>query len=175
MSERMVFLQKFMFMQLKISLLVIAIAVGPILCIGQTSDAEADAVINLLGVQKREAIAKMVPVTGKDSVSFWKIYDEYQAANKMTAKTRMRLYEGTVQAYPHMNAQVADSLAKRYFSNRLDQEKSLETYYQKIKAATNALVAFEFYQAEVYLLTQIRAQIMAQIPVYGSLVAPRKP
>jgi hypothetical protein len=51
----------------------------------------------------------------------------------------------------------------------MDQEKMLETYYQKIKAATNATVAFEFYQAEVYLLTQIRAQIMSQIPTYGQL------
>jgi hypothetical protein len=74
-----------------------------------------------------------------------------------------------------MNPQIADSLSRQYFANRLDQENSLETYYQKVRSATNGLVAFEFYQAEVYLLTQIRAQIMAQIPVYGSLVAPRKP
>jgi hypothetical protein len=31
----------------------------------QTSDAEADAIINLLGVQKREAVAKLVSVSGK--------------------------------------------------------------------------------------------------------------
>jgi hypothetical protein len=42
----------------------------------QSSDAEADAVANLLGVQKKEIITKLVPVTGKDSVNFWKIYNE---------------------------------------------------------------------------------------------------
>jgi len=41
-------------------------------------------------------------------------------------------------------------------------------------AATNSVVALEFYQAEVYLLTQIRAQIMQQIPTYGQLVAASK-
>ena len=68
-----------------------------------------------------------------------------------------------------MTPQVADSLANKYFLNRMEQEKMLETYYKKIKAATSPIVAFEFYQAEVYLLTQIRASIMQQIPTYGEL------
>ena len=53
-----------------------------LLCIGtaltsfaQTSDAEAEAIVNLLGVQKKEAIAKLVSVSGKDSIAFWKLYE----------------------------------------------------------------------------------------------------
>ncbi len=140
----------------------------------QTSDAEADALINLLGVQKKEAVSKLVPVTGKDSAAFWKIYDEYEQVNKKLAKSRLALYEGTARAYGNMTPAIADSLAVEYFSNRLDQEKITEDYYKKIKAATNAVVAFEFYQAEVYLLTQIRAQIMQQIPTYGELMSSYK-
>jgi hypothetical protein len=135
----------------------------------QTSDAEADAIINLLGVQKKEAISKLVPVSGKDSIAFWKIYDEYQQSNKATAKERLGLYEKTAQSYSNMTPAIADSLAQHYFSNRFDQEKSLQIYYNKIKAATNAIIAFEFYQAEVYMLTQMRASIMQQIPTYGQL------
>jgi hypothetical protein len=135
----------------------------------QTSDAEADAIVNLLGVQKRQAVDQLTNVSTKDSVAFWKIYDEYQDLNKKTAKVRMRLYERTARSYNHMTPAVADSLAMTYFANRFDQEKTLQTYYNKIKAATNAVVAFEFYQAEVYLLTQIRASIMQQIPPYGQL------
>ena len=135
----------------------------------QTSDAEADAIVNLLGVQKKEAISKLVPVTGKDSVAFWKLYDEYQVSNKATAKARIGLYEKTAQAYSNMTPSIADSLSNKYFSNRLEQEKSLQVYYNKIKAATNAVIAFEFYQAEVYMLTQIRTTIMQQIPTYGQL------
>lgn len=135
----------------------------------QTSDAEAEAIVNLLGVQKKEVIAKLVPVTGKDSVAFWKIYDEYQVGNKATAKSRIKLYEKTAMAYNNMTPLIADSLATQYFGNRMEQEKNLEVYYKKIKAATNPVIAFEFYQAEVYLLTQIRAQIMNQVPTYGQL------
>jgi len=140
----------------------------------QTSDAEADAIINLLGVQKKEAIHQLVPVSGKDSVAFWKIYDEYQVANKANAKARISLYEKTANSYGNMTAAVADSLAARYFVNRMEQEKNLEFYYKKIKTAVNAITAFEFYQAEVYMLTQIRAQIMQQVPTYGQLHATMK-
>jgi len=137
----------------------------------KTSDAEADAIVNLLGVQKKEAVSKLVPVTGKDSVAFWKIYDEYQQLNKPNAKARLGLYEKTAQSYMNMTPAIADSLANKYFGNRIDQEKTLQTYYKKIKDATNAVTAFEFYQAEVYLLTQLRAQIMQQVPTYGQVQA----
>lgn len=146
----------------------------PYLSQAQTSDAEAEAIINLLGVQKKEAVSKLVPVSGKDSVAFWKIYDEYQQANKKTARERLALYEKTAQSYSDLTPGTADSLSVQYFKNRFEQEKALEEYYKKIKAATNAVVAFEFYQAEVYLLTQIRSQIMQQIPTYGQLVAAAK-
>ncbi len=156
-------------MQVKIILLALVVGFGPCVASAQTSDAEADAVINLLGVQKKEAIAKLVPVFGKDSVAFWKLYDEYHKGNLATARDRLHLYEGTALSYQRMNPRVADSLAQLYFSNRMEQEKNLEVYYDKIKTATNAVVAFEFYQAEVYLLTMMRGQIMRQIPTYGSL------
>jgi hypothetical protein len=136
----------------------------------QTSDAEADAIINLLGVQKKEAVSKLVFVEAKDSAAFWKIYDEYQTENKKTAKDRLQLYEGTAHAYTNLTPALADSLASKYFTNRNGQEKTLEEYYKKIKTAINPVVAFQFYQAEVYLLTAVRAQIMQQIPTYGQLM-----
>jgi hypothetical protein len=136
----------------------------------QTSDAEAKAMANLLGVQKREALAHLITVTGKDSVAFWKLYDEYEAHNLELSKSRIQLYEQTARSYGSMNNAVADSLSQKFFTNRIAQENSLQAYYKKIKTATNAVVAFEFYQAEVYLLTQIRAAIMQQIPTYGEFV-----
>ena len=158
-------------MKSKIVLLTVCVACATFVAKSQTSDAEAEAIINLLGVQKREAVAKLVPVSGKDSVAFWKIYDEYQQINKATAKNRIGLYEKTAQAYTNMTPAIADSLAGQYFNNRIDQEKTLQTYYKKIKDATNAVTAFEFYQAEVYILTALRAQIMQQVPTYGQVHA----
>ena len=159
---------------MKIILMVIFSAFTTFAAYAQTSDAEADAIVNLLGVQKKEAMTKLVAVAAKDSAAFWKIYDEYQQKNKETAKSRIKLYERTAQAYSNMTVSVADSLAAKYFTNRFDQEKSLQEYYNKIKTATNAVIAFEFYQAEVYMLTQLRASIMQQIPTYGQLKLAQK-
>jgi len=156
-------------MKLKNAALVLFLSVIAFGAKAQTSDAEAEAIVNLLGVQKKEAMAQLVPVIGKDSVSFWNLYDAYQKENKKIALSRIALYERTVKAYSNMTAPIADSLAALYFSNRIDQEKSLQDYYKKIKTATNAVTAFEFYQAEVYMLTQLRAGIMQQIPTYGQL------
>jgi hypothetical protein len=163
-------LAKILFMKFKFIALSVFFTCIAYFSYSQTSDAEADAIINLLGVQKKQAIAELVPVTGKDSVAFWKLYDEYQQENKKTAKARLSLYERTAHAYANMTPTIADSLSMQYFANRYDQEKSLETYYKKIKDATNAVVAFEFYQAEAYMLTQVRAHIMQQVPTYGHLV-----
>src|SRR6476619_2246625 len=134
----------------------------------QTSDAEAEAMANLLGVQKKEIIMKLVSISGKDSATFWKLYDEYLQKNKSLTKQRIQLYEQTARSYNVMTPGGADSLAQRYFVNRDVQEKSLGEYYNKIRSAINAVAAFEFYQAETYLLTQVRATIMQQIPTYGA-------
>lgn len=135
----------------------------------QTSDEEAEAVLKLIGVQKKEAVGKLVAVTEKDSAAFWKLYDEYQQKNIDIGKARIQLYEKTADAYNNMTPKAADSLAQRYFEGRINQERALEEYYKKIKAATNAVVAFQFYQAEIYLQTLIRAYIMQEVPTYGEI------
>jgi hypothetical protein len=133
----------------------------------QSSDAEAEAMANLLGVQKKEMVMKLVPVSGKDSVAFWKIYDEYRVKSNAMAKNRIHLYEQTALSYTKMTPAIADSLARKQFQARDEQERVLQEYYKKIRSATNPVVAFEFYQAEIYMLTQLRAVIMQQIPTYG--------
>jgi hypothetical protein len=157
-------------MKYKLSIACLLFLFACLTSFAQTSDAEADAIVNLLGVQKKEAMHQLVAVEKKDSVAFWKIYDEYQVSNKLEAKSRITLYERTARAYGNMTPAIADSLATRYFANRIDQEKKLELFYNKVKKATNPVLAFQFYQAEIYMLTQIRAQIMQQIPSYGQLV-----
>src|SRR6476660_4092036 len=79
----------------------------------QTSDAEAEAMAHLLGVQKKEIITKLVSISGKDSVTFWKLYDEYLQKNKSLTKQRIQLYEQTARSYNIMTPGGADSLAHR--------------------------------------------------------------
>lgn len=155
-------------------ILLVLFCTSTMITYAQTSDAEAQAIVNLLGVQKREVVAKLVVISPKDSAAFWKLYDDYQKKNMAVAKSRIQLYEKTAMAYSNMTPAIADSLSRQYFDNRMEQEKSLQEYYQKIKSATNAVTAFQFYQAEVYILTQVRAQIMQQIPTYSEFVARKR-
>ena len=133
----------------------------------QTSDAEAEAVAGLFGDKKKEVVAKLVSVTAKDSVKFWSLYDEYLEKTTAVAISKIHLYEKTALAYSNMTPHMADSLARKYFANRKTQQKMLEEFYRKIKSATNAVTAFEFYQAEVYIVTQVRSPIMQERPVYA--------
>src|SRR5215470_8323208 len=111
-------------MKAKTTLLAICSVFASFALHAQMSEAEAEATANLLGVQKKEIIMKLVSVSGKDSVTFWKIYDEYLEKNKALAKGRIQLYEQTARAYNNMTPGAADSLARRYFTNRDKQEKS---------------------------------------------------
>ena len=60
-------------MKAKFILLVILIQGLTVAGYAQTSDAEADALLNLLGVQKKEAIRHLVNVSEKDSASILEI------------------------------------------------------------------------------------------------------
>ena len=59
-------------------ILLVLFCTSTMITYAQTSDAEAQAIVNLLGVQKREVVAKLVVISPKDSAAFWKLYDEYQ-------------------------------------------------------------------------------------------------
>jgi glycerol-3-phosphate dehydrogenase len=157
-------------MKLQSSLLTALLIGASFMAYSQVSDEETDAMVNLLGVQKKEAMNQLVAVSGKDSAAFWKLYDEYQKWNKEAAKSKIKLYEQTAKAYNNMTAANAESLANKYFAARMEEEKKLQEYFKKIKEATNPVIAFQFYQAETFLSTSIRASIMEEVPTYGELV-----
>jgi hypothetical protein len=141
--------------------------------IAQTSAEESEAIINLLGVQKKQLVAQLVQLPAADSSKFWSVYSEFEEENKKNGKQRLALYEKTVQSYSNLDNKIADSLANQFFAQRMNQEKLLEKYFNKMKAATNPVIAFQFYQAETYLLTALRSSIIQQIPTYGQIV-PKK-
>lgn len=161
-------------MKIKNLLLTMVCVGAAISSFAQTSDAEADAIARLLGVQKKEAVAQMVYVSPQDSAAFWKLYDEFKQSNIADGKERIKLFEETALSYSAMTPETADALANRYFKLRVKQEKTLEEYYKKIKAATNATTAFQFYQAEIYMLTMMRGTIMQQIPTFGEVLKASK-
>jgi len=158
-------------MKLRTTFLVLALIIISFLGHSQaTSSDEIAAVATLLGVQKKQAINELVNITKHDSVSFWKVYNAFEEEQSKFRQTRIQLYERLVKSYSSMDNKGADQLAKDFFALRSGQEKLLLQYYEKIKTATNPVLAIQFYQAETYILTLARATIMQQIPTYGQML-----
>ena len=139
------------------------------------SNDEVDAVVTLFGIQKRQAVRELTYITTKDTVAFWKVYSAFEEDQKQYRKRRILAYDKLVKSYNSMNDKTADELTAEFVSLRVGQEKLLEQYYAKMKAATNAILALQYYQAETYLLTVARATIMQQIPTYGQMQKRAKP
>jgi len=116
----------------------------------------------------------LVNITPKDSVNFWKVYSAFEQDMKKYRKERIQSFEKFAKAYSNMDDKTADEIAKVLFSVRSGQEKLFEEYYGKMKAATNASLAIQFYQAEIYYLTLARANIMQQLPAYGQVLKAKK-
>jgi len=138
------------------------------------SNDELDAIVTLLGAQKRDLVKELVNITPKDSVNFWKVYSAFEQDMKKYRKERIQSFEKFAKAYSNMDDKTADEIAKVLFSVRSGQEKLFEEYYGKMKAATNASLAIQFYQAEIYYLTLARANIMQQLPAYGQVLKAKK-
>ncbi len=138
------------------------------------SNDELDAIVTLLGVQKRDLVKELVNITSKDSANFWKVYATFEQDQKKLRKERIQSVEKFIKAYDKMDDKTADELAKSFFETRVAQEKLLQQYYDKVKAATSASLAIQFYQAETYYLTLARANIMQQLPTYGQVLKQKK-
>jgi hypothetical protein len=138
------------------------------------SNDEVDAIVTLLGVQKRDLVKELVHITPKDSANFWKVYTSFEQDQKKLRKDRLKDYDKFAKAYDKMDDKTADELAKSFAETRIAQEKLLEQYYGKMKVATSATLAIQFYQAETYYLTLARANIMQQLPSYGQVLKHKK-
>ncbi len=155
-------------------ILVVALSTLSVSAFCQTSDDELDAVVTLLGVQKRDYVKEVVNINAKDSANFWKIYSAFEQDQKKLRKERIQVYEKFAKAYETMDDKTADALAKSFFANRDAQEKLLEQYFTKMKTSTNSTLALQFYQAEIYYVTLARVQIMQQLPTYGQFLKLKK-
>ena len=131
---------------------------------------ELDAIVTLLGMEKKQAINELINITTKDSANFWKVYSTFEEEQKKFRKKRILTYEKLVNSYNAMDDKTADQLAKDFFELRMGQEKLLEQYYGKMKVATSSSMAIQFYQAETYFITLARGTIMQQIPTYGQVL-----
>ncbi|MBN2173986.1 MAG: hypothetical protein JW731_07635 [Bacteroidales bacterium] len=150
----------------KITLLmaVITIAWGSF---AQSGKEEVDLLQAAFGMEKKAIVANFIKLDDAQKDAFWTLYDEYESERKENGKKRIQLLEQYAMQYNTMTAEQADAWTKEVIKLAAATDKLIVTYYNKIKKATNALVATQFYQIEGYILTSIRMEVLEGVPFIG--------
>ncbi len=131
---------------------------------GQSNQEEVDLFQAAFGMDKRDVVAGFVQTEPEEKEAFWKLYDEYEAKRKELGKERIELLMQYAEQYDSMSGADADAMTRKIIALKKKNDKLITTYYNKIKKATDGIVATQFFQIEAFILTEIRAKILETIP-----------
>ncbi len=135
----------------------------------QSAQEEVDMLQSVFGMEKKAMVAEFIQLEGAQSDAFWTLYDEYEAKRKQLGQRRLALLEAYADTYDSMNDATAEAILKDMMSLQTATDKLISTYAKKIKKKVNVKSAAQFYQIEGYILSKIRATILENIPVIGSM------
>jgi hypothetical protein len=130
----------------------------------QSNKEEVDLVQAAFGMDKKSVVADFVKPSPAQKDAFWKLYDEYETQRKALGKQRIDLLEQYASQYQTMTSEQADAWTKKVIALQQKTDALIVTYYGKVKAITDGVVATQFYQIENFILTAIRAEILDAVP-----------
>jgi hypothetical protein len=130
---------------------------------GQTKS-EIELMQTIFGEEKMKVVTEYVQLSPEKKGPFMELYNEYEEKRKALGETRIALITEYAEIWEGMSIEQAEAWMKKVWDLSAKREKLLTTYYGKIKKATNAKVATQFFQVEGYILTQIRSAIYEAIP-----------
>ena len=122
----------------------------------QSTKEEVDLMQAAFGMEKKAMMAEFVKVDASQADAFWKLYDEYETARKVYGQQRIKLFDTYLENYNKLTNETADKWTNEVITLQKNTDKLILTYYNKIKKATNPVVALQFYQVEGYILSGIR-------------------
>lgn len=131
----------------------------------QTNKEETDLMQSVFGMEKKAVMAGFISVDSADP--FWALYDEYETKRKELGVKRLDALFNYADNYDSMDSEKYDATIKNMIALRSKTDKLMDQYYKKIKKASGSKVAAQFFQLEGYVLTQIRAAILEEIPYIG--------
>ena len=152
----------------KLSLLMISMIIS-IASYSQSVNEEVDFVQAAFGMEKKAVVSEFIQLSDAQSQAFWDLYDQYETTRKENGKKRVALLLQYAEQYNTMTDEQADAWTKEVIKLQMATDKLIATYYNKIKKATSATVATQFYQIENYILTGIRMEILDNVPFLGEM------
>ncbi len=135
----------------------------------QTVKEEVDLFQAAFGMEKKAMVAEFVTPAPEQADAFWALYDEYENQRKVLGKERMELLLYYAAKYATLTSEEADAWTLAVIALQKKTDALLNTYYKKVKKATNGIVATQFYQIEIYILTAIRMEILENVPFIEEL------
>ena len=133
------------------------------LSFSQADQDEVQLMQSLYGMEKKDIVAEFVELNESQKTTFWLLYDEYELKRKELGKQKFNLLFNYVNDYGEIKPQDADKFMKEVIPLRIKTDKLTDTYYKKIKAKTDPVVAMQFYQIENYLSDYIRLELLEEI------------
>jgi len=130
----------------------------------QSNKEDIDLLQAAFGKDKKAIVADFVKPSAAQKDAFWKLYDEYETQRKELGKQRIELLKQYADHYMDMKSDQADVWTVKVMALQKKTDNLINIYYGKVKLASNALVATQFYQIENYILTYVRMQLLQAVP-----------
>jgi len=135
----------------------------------QSYQTEVEIFQEAFGLEKKVAVANFMKLD-KSAGSFWKLYDEYEAARKTLGKERIEIIADYIQRYPTISDDEILALFKRREKMLKSMDKLQHTYFKRMSKEIGVSKAAQFMQLENYINAVIQESIYAQIPFIGENV-----
>jgi hypothetical protein len=149
---------------MKKCLLIIAVLLIAPFAFAQSNTEEVDLIQAAFGMDKKMIVASFVIPSGDQKDAFWALYDQYETERRVLGKERIELLNQYAEQYLSLTSEQADAWTNKVMALQQKNDKLIATYYKKVKAISDGLVATQFYQVENYILTGIRMVLLDEIP-----------
>jgi len=130
----------------------------------QSNKEEIDLMQAAFGKDKKSVVAEFVKVNDAQKAAFWKLYDEYETQRKTLGRERIELLKQYADHYFDFTPVQADEWTKKVISLGKRTDDLIASYYGKVKAISDGIIATQFFQIENYILASIRMQILQNVP-----------
>jgi hypothetical protein len=134
----------------------------------QSNKEEVELMQAAFGMEKKAMVEQFVNPDPSVKDAFWKLYDEYETSRKGLGQRRLELFKQYSETYNNMSNEAADAWMKQVLQLTKETDALLVDYYNRIKKATNPIIALRFYHVESFVLSAIRTKITDELPFVNS-------
>ena len=137
--------------------------------LAQSNKEDIDLIQAAYGKDKKTLVSYYMNIKAKDSVAFWKVYDEYEGKRKALGRERIQLIQKYADQYSSLTDAQASQLANASFANDAKYNTLNQTYFTRFSTVIGGKNAAKLFQLETYLQNAVRGAIMDHIPFIGEL------